>query len=149
MRTTKVKDVMTAHPVLIAPNTTLKDASVRMRDIDCGVLPIGREDRVKGIITDRDIVVRALSHSKDADEEMVRDYMTTEIFDCNENDSLETAVNTMKKHKVGRLLVKNKAGKVTGIISFGDILWRGANAEEVAAIIEQAIRERPFLIGEG
>lgn len=138
MKSIKIKDVMTAHPVMITPDTTLKDAAVRMRDIDCGVLPVGREEKIKGIITDRDIIVRAISHNKDAAEEMVKDYMTTEIYNCRENDTLENAVEIMKKHKVSRLVVQDKAGKATGIVSFGDILWRSGDADRVAAIIKHA-----------
>ena len=139
MMKTKVKDVMTAHPVMIPPDTTLKDAAARMRDTDCGILPVGREDNLKGVVTDRDIVVRAISRGKDPGEEMVKDYMSSEIYDCMENDSLENAVEIMKKHNVGRLVVKNKADKVTGILSFGDVLWRSGGAEEVATLVREAL----------
>lgn len=138
MKSTKVKDVMTAHPVIIPQDTTLMDASIRMRDIDCGILPVGREDMVKGIITDRDIIVRAISRNKDAEKEMVKNYMSTEIHDCHEDDTLEHAVETMKKQKVSRLVVKNKADKVTGVLSFGDVLWRSGNIDEIVTIVKKA-----------
>ncbi len=140
MKNTKVRDVMTAHPILISPNTTLKDAAVRMYEIDCGILPVGTEDNVKGIITDRDIVVRAVSNSRNTDEEMVKDYMSEKIYHCHENDTLENVVDTMRGHEVSRLIVKNKAEKVTGIVSFGDILWRGTDADDIVTIVKHALR---------
>lgn len=65
-----------------------------------------------------------------------------DIYDCRENDTLERAVETMKKHKVSRLVVKDRADRVTGIISFSDVLWRSGDAEEVSAIVKQAIRTK-------
>ncbi len=140
MKNTKVRDVMTAHPILISPNTTLKDAAVRMREIDCGILPVGMENNVKGIITDRDIVVRAVSHSRNTDEEMVKDYMSEKMYHCHENDTLENVIDAMIDHEVSRLVVKNKAGKVTGIVSFGDIIWKGADSDDVVTIVKHALR---------
>ncbi len=142
MRITQVKEVMTPHPALIPQNTTLMEASAMMRDVNCGVLPVGREDKIKGVITDRDIVVRAVARGKNAAKETVADYMTTEIYDCRENDSIESAVDTMRKHKVGRLVVRNNADKATGILSFGDVLWRGPDVSETTAIVEKNIRRK-------
>lgn len=138
MKKTKVKDVMTMNPVMIPPNATLKEAAIRMRNIDCGILPVGREDNVKGMITDRDIVVRAISQNKDASEEMIKDYMSTDVYDCHEDDLLEDAVEIMKKNNVCRLIVKDKADKTVGILSFGDALWRSSSIEEITAIVKQA-----------
>ncbi|QQG37451.1 MAG: CBS domain-containing protein [Micavibrio aeruginosavorus] len=133
---------MTDHPVLVTPKTTLKEAAAKMRDIDCGILPIGTEDKLKGIITDRDIVTRAVAKGKDISKELVKDYMTEEVFSCNEHDTLEDAADKMRIHRVSRLVVKNKAGKVVGILSFGGILRKDADAGEVANIVKHATHMR-------
>ena len=139
---TQVKKLMTVHPVLINPNTSLEDAAAKMAEIDCGVLPIGTENIVEGIITDRDIVIRAISKGKNPAIEQVCDYMTDKVFACNEDDTLEKAADIMHEHDVSRLIVKNKAGKVTGILSFGCIIHKASNAAEVANAVEHATRAR-------
>lgn len=138
MKTTKVKELMTNHPFLISPSATLKNASVLMRDINCGILPVGDASGLKGVITDRDIVIRAAAEGKNLKEERVQDYMTPHAYACNEEDFLEDAADKMREHKVSRLLVKNKAGNVTGILSFGGILRREADAVEIAAVVKHA-----------
>lgn len=139
MKNTKIKDIMTSDIVLIAPSTTLKEAAVRMREIDCGVLPVGSADHLEGIITDRDIIIRAISKGKDTLTEKVKDYMTTPVFSCNEDDILEDAAAKMRNHKVSRLVVKNSRGTVKGILSFGGILRKQADAEEIANIVKHTV----------
>lgn len=138
MQNTKVKELMTEHPVLIKPGATLYEAARKMKNVDCGVLPVGTEDKLEGIITDRDIVIRAVSQGKDVKKEQVKDYMTKTVYACNEEDYLEDAADKMHDHAVSRLVVKNKQGKVTGILSFGGILRKNADADEVANVVKHA-----------
>lgn len=139
MKNTQVMDVMTENPVFIAPDATLQKAAEMMRDIDCGILPVGTEDRIKGMITDRDIVTRAVAMGMDVTKEQVKDYMTATVHACYEHETLEQAADGMHKNKVGRLIVKNKADGVAGILSFGGILRKNANTEEVAKVVEHAL----------
>lgn len=136
---TQVKDLMRRNPVLINPNSTLQDAAKKMRDIECGVLPVGIEDKLEGIITDRDIVTRAVSRGKNIAKELVRDYMTPELHSCSETDTLEKAVDKMRAHKINRILVRDADGKLTGILSFGGILRRNKDDKEVANVIKHAM----------
>jgi CBS domain-containing protein len=135
---TKVKELMTPHPVLINPGATLEQAAKKMETINCGALPVGSENKLSGMITDRDIVIRALAHGKNPAKEKVSSYMTDEVYACNENDSLEEAAGTMHKYKVSRLVVKNKEGKVTGILSFGNILRNEADPKEIAEVVKHS-----------
>jgi len=135
---TTVKELMTPSPVLISPDATLEQAAKRMESVNCGILPVGTKSRLKGIITDRDIVVRAIAKGKDPAQEKVADYMTAEVYACNENDTLEAAAEKMHVHKISRLMVKNKEGKVTGILSFGYILRADASPRDLAAIVKHA-----------
>lgn len=135
---TKVKELMTAHPEMISPNATLRQAAEKMEAVSCGALPVGTENKLKGIITDRDIVIRALAQGKNPMTEKVSSYMTEQVFGCNENDTLEDAAEKMQQHKVSRLVVRNREGKVTGILSFGGILRSDANPKEIASVVKHA-----------
>lgn len=139
MHTVKVKELMTENPVFIGPGETLESAAGKMRDMNLGFLPVGTADSVSGIITDRDIVIRAVAEGKNPGSEKVADYMTSEMFACNEEDFLEDAAEKMRVHKVSRLLVRNRQGHATGVLSFGGILRKEADSHEVAKVVMNAV----------
>ncbi|MBI3440214.1 MAG: CBS domain-containing protein [Proteobacteria bacterium] len=126
---------MTPHPELISPTATLQQAAKKMESVNCGALPVGTENKLKGIITDRDIVIRALAQGRNPATEKVSGYMTEQVYACNENDTLEDASEKMHQHKVSRLVVRNHTGKVTGILSFGGILRNDASSKEIAGVV--------------
>ncbi len=134
----RVKDVMTPDPVLVKPDETLQEAAKKMATIDCGVLPVGTKNAIQGIITDRDIVIRAIAHGKNPANEKVAKYITKTTYDCHEDDNLEEAARIMHDRKVGRLLVRNKQGDISGILSFGCILRNDASPQEIAEIIRHS-----------
>ena len=117
----KVKDVMTNYNIFIESATTLQEAAKAMKDADCAVLPVGSPDRFEGIITDRDLVIRAIINGEHAGKP-VGHYMNQQTVFCNEDDTLEEAYQTMRENKLSRLIVKNAKDKVTGIISMLEIL---------------------------
>ncbi len=137
------KDLMTPDPQMIAPTATLKEAAQKMEKIDCGVLPVGEKGNVEGMITDRDIVLRAVAKGKDVNVEKVSDYMTADkICCCEESDTLEDAGGKMRQHNVSRLLVKDQSGEVCGILTFGRILRQNESIEEIGNVIECAVGEK-------
>jgi predicted transcriptional regulator len=138
MKTVKVRDVMTPSPVLISPDSTLQQAAEMMAFINCGMLPVGTRQEVEGVITDRDMITRAVAKGANPSEAKVADYMTTRVCSCNEDDFLEDAAEKLRKFKVSRLLVKNHEGSVTGILSIGLILRRDADPAEIAAVVKHA-----------
>lgn len=138
MKNTKIKELMTVNIITVKPNATLKEAAAQMRDTGCGILPVGSEDKIQGIITDRDIVIRAIARGKDPSKEQVGDYMTENVYDCSEMETLKEAAAKMYSYKVSRLIVKNKAGRVTGIITFGDMLRKDPDAGELTDVIKNA-----------
>jgi CBS domain-containing protein len=133
-----VKDLMWTTPATVTPDTTLRDAAAKMRETDAGVLAVGDGEGVIGIITDRDIVVRALSQGRDPAVEKVADYMTPEVHACRENASIEHAAELMKQNSVSRLAVMDEMSRLAGILSFGHILRNNATAEEIAEIVNRA-----------
>lgn len=139
MHNTHVKDLMTEDPAIISKNATLQEAAEMMDAVDCGFLPVGTADKLEGVITDRDIIIRALARGKSPTIEQVKDHMTVAAYGCNEDDYLEDAANKMREHKISRLVVRNHNGLVTGVLSFGGILRKNANADEVANVVKHAI----------
>jgi CBS domain-containing protein len=133
----KVKDFMTPDPVIIPSESTLKEAAQKMEAVDCGVLPVGSWNDLEGIITDRDIVIRAVAKGKDVTMEKVNDYMTSEVFYCDEEDTLEEVAEKMSRNNVNRLVVKDGDDKPCGIITFGCILRKDNDKDEINKIIEQ------------
>ena len=105
----------------VTSDITLKDAAQRMRDQEIGCLPIGEEDRLVGMLTDRDLACRAVAQSLDAATTKVADVMTKGITYCNEDHDLEEALEVMEKNKIRRLPVINENKRMVGILSLGDI----------------------------
>lgn len=139
MRDVKVKDLMTEDPVFIDPGETLTDAAVKMKAMNLGFLPVGSKDAVMGILTDRDIVIRAVAQGLNPSEEKVKFYMTDQTYACNEEDFLEDATEKMRVYKVSRLLVRDHDGHATGVLSLGGILRKEADSHDVAKIVKSAV----------
>lgn len=122
MDKTPVKDVMSDVPHVTEPKTTLRSAAKIMEEYECGSLPICENGELVGIITDRDIVIFGLASDKDVDECTVEEIMTTRVFTCYEDDTLEVAADTMGDLEVRRLVVLGEDNKITGIISVSDMI---------------------------
>ncbi len=137
-RTLRVKDLMVSNPAWIDPDATLQEAAIRMEEVDCGVLPVGKEDDIKGIITDRDIVIRAIAAGKDPRKEHVNKYMTDDVFSCQETDSLEAAIRQMYEHQISRLVVKDDEDEMIGILSLGSVLKNEITPAEMTRIVCEA-----------
>lgn len=139
----KVKDVMTDSCEFVAPDANLQEVARRMRDLDCGFMPIGNDEsgRLEGVVTDRDIVLRAVAEGLDATECLAQDVATHKVLYCFEDDELDSAADSMREQQVYRLIVLNNPQdkQLCGVISLGDILRNNENhlasraAEGIAA----------------
>jgi CBS domain-containing protein len=116
----KVGEIMTRGVEVASPDDTLQQAASRMAELDAGVLPVGENDRLVGMLTDRDIAVRAVAQGKGPDTK-VREAMTLEVRYCFEDEDLEDAVRSMGENKVRRLPVIGRDKRLVGIVSFGDV----------------------------
>lgn len=116
--------IMTAKPHVIEPNVTLLEAAEKMQSFGCGILPVGDLANIVGVLTDRDIVTRALAKGKDIKTTLVRDIMSINPFFCEEEEFLQSAVYKMNQNRTRRVLVKDKNNRLTGILSLGDIIRR-------------------------
>ena len=118
----RVKEVMHKGVDWVGPDTPVVELAKLMRSHDIGAIPIGENDRLVGMVTDRDIVCKGLADdSFDARRVTARDVMTPGIHCCREEDDLAKAVEHMEALKVRRLPVINKSKRMVGILSLGDI----------------------------
>ena len=118
----KVRDAMHKGVDWVSPNTPVTELAKLMRGQDIGCIPIGEDDQLIGMVTDRDIVCKGLATNNfDARRATARDVMTEGIHCCREDDDLEKAVHHMEKLQVRRLPVINKSKRMVGIISLGDV----------------------------
>ncbi len=118
----QVHEVMTPGAECTHPNSTLQEAARMMRDLDVGPLPVCSEkDRLVGMITDRDIVVRAIAEGRDPKTVRVKDVMSPDILYCFEDQSIGEAAELMKERQIRRLVVLNHDKRLVGIVSLGDL----------------------------
>lgn len=116
----KVRDVMSHDPVALAASTPLNEAAKQMRDHDIGDVLVTNDGRLCGIITDRDIVVRALAEERDPATTTLDDICTHQLVQLSPDDFLSDAVQLMREHDIRRLPVV-EGDKAVGMISLGDL----------------------------
>jgi CBS domain-containing protein len=118
----KLAAIMTGGIETITPHASLAEAAKKMASQDIGSLPVCDEPRrVVGIITDRDITVRAVARGMDPNQTRVEDVMTRDVLSCSSESEVEDACELMEKRQVRRLLVTGQDEAPVGIVSLGDI----------------------------
>ena len=130
----QVQEIMTQPVDTIDPSTTSREAARRMRDENIGALPVRENGELIGMVTDRDIVARAVAENSLPSNTAVSAVMSQGIYYCFEDDSLEEAARIMAEHQVRRLPVLNRAQQPVGIIAIADIARSGDKEAEEEAI---------------
>jgi CBS domain-containing protein len=120
----KIIDVMEREVRLTSPDQTIREAAATMAMADIGSLPVGENDRLVGIVTDRDIVLRAIAKGRDIDTK-VRDVMTDRIQYCFEDDDIEKVAANMATLGVRRLAVLNHDKRLVGIVALSNMTSAG------------------------
>ena len=123
----KVSEVMTRDVCLCSPEETVQQAANTMADKDIGILPIGKDDKLVGMITDRDIAIRAVGSGKSANTR-IGEVMSKEVLYCHDDDDVEDILNNMAEIKVRRLPVVDHDKRLVGIVSISDL---SASADKV------------------
>jgi CBS domain-containing protein len=122
----QVREIMTSKPRFVPASTTLEEAARKMRDLDCGFLPVAdpREEKLSGVITDRDITLRAVADGRDPAKTTVADIQSDRVLYCFRDDDVTDAARSMQKQQVYRLVVLDNRDnkKLCGVVSLGDIL---------------------------
>ncbi len=130
----KIRDVMTPDVRTIAPSATIREAAQIMAETDVGVLPVADNERLLGMLTDRDIAVRAVAAGRTPDTS-VRDAMSPEIKYCFDDDEVDEVCENMADQQVRRLPVVNREKNLVGIVSLSD-LARQADSEAAGEALE-------------
>jgi CBS domain-containing protein len=117
----QVKEIMTSQVDYATSEYTLREAAIKMRELDIGELPIVVGSEAVGVITDRDITVRGVARGLDPNAAKVVDAMTEGIVACRQDDAIEDAAKKMGSHKIRRLPVMDASGKMIGMLSLADL----------------------------
>ena len=125
----QVQEIMHPDVQIVDPNMTIRDAARRMRANDVGALPVGENDRLIGMVTDRDIVVRAVAEDRSPGDTTVREVMSEGICYCFEHDDVAQVARVMARHQVRRLPVIDRSERLVGFVALADL----GRLEETAA----------------
>lgn len=118
--TRTVADVMTRDVRSVSPDTTIQEAAAMMKDMRTGPFPVVEGGRVVGIITDQDVVARAVAEGRDQQGTTVRDVMTTDVLSCSPDTEIREAARTMQQKETRRLVVL-EGDRLVGIVSVSDV----------------------------
>ncbi len=131
----KLSEIMTTNPRYIGPEENLQEAARQMRDLDVGMLPVGDGVKLKGAITDRDIVIRAVAEGTDPKSLTVADVMTPEITYLFEDQDCEEAVKVMEEKQIRRLVILNRDKDMVGIVALADLARSPEEPEKKAEAV--------------
>ena len=117
----QVQEIMTPDVQIADPNMTIRDAARRMRADNIGALPVGENDRLIGMITDRDIVVRAVAEGEGVERHTAGDVMSPQILYCQADQSVDDVLKDMGDQQIRRMPVVDRDMRLVGIVSLGDL----------------------------
>lgn len=132
--TRQVHEVMTERPVAVEKLTSLAEAARIMRDAGIGDVLVVEEGRLRGILTDRDLVIRAVAENKDPADTTVQSVCTTELITVRPGDDVDHAVDLMRRHALRRLPVETEDGELVGVVTLGDLAVEQDPGSALAAI---------------
>jgi CBS domain-containing protein len=137
----KVRELMTSEPACCTPDQTIREAAGLMRDADCGCIPVVEDNasrRLVGVVTDRDIAVRAIATGKGADTR-ISEVMSSGPRCCSPDDEVDTVEKIMTEQQVRRVPVVDEAGCCVGMVSQADLALndRAASEKEVGRVVER------------
>jgi len=131
----QVREVMSRDVLVTSPDDTIEKAATLMAHVNCGALPVGENDRLVGIITDRDIALRAVAKGNPPDQCTVREVMSRGIKYVFEDETTQAAAKSMSNLQIRRLPVLNRQKRLVGIVSLGDLALR--QKEPAASALQQ------------
>ena len=122
----QIREIMTRDVKLLKPDDPIREAARQMRDQDIGSLPVADGDRLVGVITDRDIVVRTIADGRGSDAP-VSSAMTERVLYCFEDEAVDSVAQNMANNQVRRLPVLTREKRLCGIVALGDMATHGAD----------------------
>ena len=132
----RCREIMTGNVKTASREMSLKDVAILMRDGDMGALPVVEDGKLVGILTDRDIVVRAVAEGKDVSTE-IGEVMTNDVYSVKENDFVFEAIRLMGDKQVRRVPIINERSELVGIIAMADVALETEDEREIAETLEE------------
>ena len=148
----QLKEFINYRVEVVRPSDTLQHAASKMKALDVGSMPVCEDQHLVGILTDRDITIRATAKGQDPTKTEVREVMTPEVLYCFENQDVEDAARMMQENQIRRLFVLNEEEELVGITSLGELATLTGNramAGETLERVSEPSEGRPAEIGEG
>ena len=136
----KIKKIMHKGVEWVSPDTAVTTLAKKMQQFDIGAIPVGENDRLIGMVTDRDITVRGFADGKDLSKLTARDVMTAGLIYCRDNEDVDEVARIMESKQVRRLPVIDGNKRMIGMISLGDVSH--AASQKVAAEVAKAVSAR-------
>ena len=135
----QVKEIMSNNVVVARLDSTVIEAAQKMSSLNVGALPVcDHGDMVAGIVTDRDLTIRALAEGRDGSSTLVRDVMTRDVVNCYDDQDVRDAIRLMEQHKLRRLVVLNRNSlQLAGIVSLDDLAL-SVGKEEAGGVLASA-----------
>jgi CBS domain-containing protein len=133
----QLKDIMTPRVEVVSPQATLQEAAQKMKQFDIGPLPICDGERLVGMLTDRDITVRAVADGRDPQTTPVREAMSPDLVYGFEDQDIQDAARLMEQYQIRRLPVINRDKRLVGIVSLGDLAVSGMDQALAGEVLEQ------------
>lgn len=136
----RAKDIMTAQPVCVTPDTVLSDAARLMQEQNVGMLPVVDGDKsstLVGVVTDRDITIRHVAAGHASDSCQVREAMTDRVTTCSPNDDVKDLMTVMGREQVRRIPIVDERGLLLGVVSQADIVLHSEDAWNAERTIEK------------
>ena len=134
-----ISEVMSSDVQTISPEATIEEAAQEMRDGDFGLVPVVEEDQLLGVVTDRDIAIRAVAEGRDPSTP-VREIMSEGVVWAKEDDSVEDAARIMSEHQIRRLPIVDADQRLVGIVSLGDFAVDSSDIEPVVEALSDISR---------
>ena len=136
----KIKEVMSRDPYVCDPDTPISEIASWMRDLDVGMIPVCDGRKLRGMVTDRDIVIRAVAEEMELADTLAEDVMSAEVTYCFQDDDVEEASELMEKNQIRRLVVLDEDKMMVGIVSLGDIALKVDDDELTSETLEEISR---------
>jgi CBS domain-containing protein len=139
----EIREIMTRQVDVIPPDASVREAAAKMKELDVGAIPVCDGQKLSGLLTDRDITVRAVAEGRDPSAVRVSEVMSSEIAYCFEDETIEQAAKLMESKQIRRLPILDRNKQLAGIISLGDISVRteASRQKDLAADALQEISE--------
>jgi CBS domain-containing protein len=134
---TNLKEIMAQNVETVGPDVTLKECAEKMKRRNVGVLPVIDGKKPIGVITDRDITLRAVAEGADVNKTTVRDVMTRELYSVYEDQTIKEACGLMEQNKIRRLVVVNREGGLAGVLTLNDVTVKAKDTRRSAQVIRR------------